>query len=52
MSLTAEQKQADPRTDEDRVNRKDKKGRIVAVAPVHAAEGFYRRLDPAAHQSR
>ena len=50
VSLTAGQKLADPRTDEDRVNRKDKKGRIIAVAPGDAAEGFYRRLDPAAHE--
>ncbi|WP_455272518.1 cell wall hydrolase [Rhizobium herbae] len=40
VSLTAEQKQADPRTDEDRVNRKDKKGRIIAVAPVTPPKDF------------
>lgn len=40
VSLTAGQKLADPRTDEDRVNRKDKKGRIIAVAPVTPPKDF------------
>lgn len=33
-------KGADPLTDEERVNRKDKKGRIVAVAPVTPPKDF------------
>ncbi|MBP1859469.1 spore germination cell wall hydrolase CwlJ-like protein [Rhizobium herbae] len=40
VSLTAEQKQPDPRTDEDRVNRRDKKGRIIAVAPMTPPKDF------------
>jgi hypothetical protein len=40
VSLTSAEKQADPRTDEDRVNRRDKKGRIIAVAPVTPPKDF------------
>jgi spore germination cell wall hydrolase CwlJ-like protein len=40
VSLTAAEKQVDPRTDEERVNRRDKKGRIVAVAPVTPPKDF------------
>ncbi len=40
VSLVAAEKQADPRTDEERVNRKGKKGRIIAVAPVTPPKDF------------
>ncbi len=40
VSLMADNKQSDPRTDEERVNRRDKKGRIIAVAPVTPPKDF------------
>ncbi|TCQ29099.1 spore germination cell wall hydrolase CwlJ-like protein [Rhizobium sp. PP-CC-3G-465] len=40
VSLASADKQSDPRTDEERVNRKDKKGRIVTVAPVTPPKDF------------
>nr|WP_083198406.1 cell wall hydrolase [Pararhizobium polonicum] len=40
VSLTAERKQPDPRTDEERVNRRDKKGRIIAVVPMTPPKDF------------
>ncbi|WP_425348808.1 cell wall hydrolase [Pararhizobium antarcticum] len=40
VSLTAETKSADPLTDEERVTRGQKKGRIVAVAPVTPPKDF------------
>lgn len=39
-SLSAEAKMPETTTDEERVNRKDKKGRIVAVAPVTPPKDF------------
>ncbi|MDO9415669.1 MAG: cell wall hydrolase [Pararhizobium sp.] len=39
-ALTAESKQQDARPDEDRINRRDKKGRIVAVVPVSPPKDF------------
>ncbi|WP_413813978.1 cell wall hydrolase [Rhizobium sp. Leaf453] len=40
VSLMTDNKQSDPRTDEERVNRRDKKGRIIAVAPVTPPKDF------------
>ncbi|MFB2549518.1 cell wall hydrolase [Ensifer soli] len=40
VSLTAEQKTADPLPDEDRVNRAAKKRRIVAVSPMTPPKDF------------
>ncbi|WP_438749879.1 cell wall hydrolase [Pararhizobium sp. O133] len=40
VSLMADNKQTDPRTDEERVNRRDKKGRIIAVSPVTPPKDF------------
>lgn len=40
VSLASADKQSDPRTDEDRVNRRDKKGRIVTVVPVTPPKDF------------
>lgn len=40
VSLASADKQSDPRTDEERVNRREKKGRIVTVAPVTPPKDF------------
>nr|WP_307233219.1 cell wall hydrolase [Pararhizobium capsulatum] len=40
VALSSAEKQIDPRTDEERVNRKGKKGRIVAVSPVTPPKDF------------
>ncbi|KQY20134.1 cell wall hydrolase [Rhizobium sp. Root482] len=40
LSLSAANKKADPRTDEERVNRREKKSRIIAVAPVAPPKDF------------
>ncbi|HTO29644.1 MAG TPA: cell wall hydrolase [Pararhizobium sp.] len=40
VSLMADNKLTDPRTDEERVNRRDKKGRIIAVSPVTPPKDF------------
>lgn len=40
VSLASADKMSEPTTDEERVNRKDKKGRIVAVVPVTPPKDF------------
>lgn len=40
VAFQSEQKGSDPRPDEDRVNRQDKKGRVVAVAPMLPPKDF------------
>ncbi|WP_275791032.1 cell wall hydrolase [Pararhizobium gei] len=40
VSLTSADRQADPLTDEERVNRRGKKGRVMAVAPVTPPRDF------------
>lgn len=40
VAFQSEQKGSDPRSDEDRVNRQDKKGRVVAVAPMLPPKDF------------
>ncbi|AYG65348.1 MULTISPECIES: cell wall hydrolase [unclassified Rhizobium] len=40
VAFQSEQKGSDPRPDEDRINRQDKKGRVVAVAPMQPPKDF------------
>ena len=40
VAFQSERKGSDPRPDEDRINRQDKKGRVVAVAPMQPPKDF------------
>ncbi len=40
VAFQSERKGSDPRPDEDRVNRQDKKGRVVAVTPMQPPKDF------------
>ncbi len=40
VAFLSEQKGSDPRPDEERINRRDKKGRIVSVAPMLPPKDF------------